>query len=338
MPSPQRHPLLSSLLAALLLAAPPSLRAHHGLDFLLVQDAFVPAPGKGVLYGGLDWTEINGTDRYGAEPGLMLGLLPGLAFGSGAEIADPGTGWQLFGLAPYLQFSLLPKSWSSRIRLAARVGYEFSVHPYTHTTLMPVTRTETLRRTETVRMARPAQTAANGGGNNSGGGGGPDSGPDAGPDQPRHATPRHGGHGHGGGGGASTTTLSQQVRTTTTTREITTYEEREFHQRIEGWNARLMLEADLTGSDRLVFNLVHLNLRSEKPAWGYAVGLRHAFHHDFAASVEALGDFNQGNWHQAVIALNYAPFHWGLLKLGTAFGLTRDTPDLSLITGFVLRF
>ncbi len=313
------HRHLKPLLTVLLLAAAPFSRAHHGLDYLLVQDAFVPAPGKGVIYGGFDWTEVDGTDLYGSEPGVMLGLLPSLAFGVSSNVADVGDGWQLYGLAPYLQFHLLPESWRNRVRLAARVGYEFSVSPFTYTTIVPVTRIETIQRTETVAVARPVRAAPASGG---GGGSGP-------------VLPKHAGHGHSA---PAPQRASTQVRTTTTTREITTYEEREFEKRVEGWNARLMLEADLTGSDRIVFNLVHLNLREEKPLWGYAAGLRHAFHHDFAVSAEALGNFNQDNWHQAVLALNYAPVHWGLIKLGAAFGLTRDTPDLTLITGFVLRF
>ncbi len=302
------------------------MRAHHGLDFLLVQDAFIPAPGAGVLYGGLDWTRQDDTDLYNSEPGLMLGLLPGLAIGASSTVSDVGDGWQVYGITPYLQAQLLPKSWSSRVRLAARVGYEISVNPYSYSTLVPITRVETIRRTETVTVAGPAKAAPSGG-NNGGGGGGPDA-PSPAPG------PKHAGHGHA----SAPQRGSAQVRTTTTTREITTYEEREIERRVEGWNARLMLEADLTGSDRFVLNLVHLNLRSEKPDWGYAAGLRHAFHHDLAVSVEALGSFNRENWHQAVIAAHYAPTHWGLIKLGAAFGLTDETPDLSLIAGFVVRF
>ena len=148
--------------------------------------------------------------------------------------------------------------------------------------------------------------------------------------------PRHAGHGHGLSGVQGG--VSQQVRTTSTTREITTYEAVRREQRVEGLSARLMLEADLTGADRVVLNLVHFNDRAQGPAWGYAAGLRHAFHHDVAMSVEALGNFNQENWHQAVVAVHYAPVHWGLIKLGTAFGLTSETPDFSLIAGFVVRF
>lgn len=123
-----------------------------------------------------------------------------------------------------------------------------------------------------------------------------------------------------------------------TTREVTTYEEVEREFRVEGWNARLMLEVDVTEADRVVGNLVHFNGRGTGAQWGYAAGWRHAFHHDLAVSVEALGNFNRENWHQAVVAAHYAPVHWGLIKLGAAFGLTAETPDLSLITGFLVRF
>jgi hypothetical protein len=310
-------------------------RAHHGLDFLLVQDAFVPAPGKGVLYGGFDWTKDGDSDSYGTEPGFMLGLLPGLAFGMGAVTADVGEGWQIYGVSPYLQMQLLPQEWSKRVRLALRVGYEFSVNPYGYTTLEAVTRTEMIQQTETIQVAAaPVPAAGSGGSSNPGGGGGPDAGPDGIPKPPRRGV-RHGGHGHTTAAGGS---MSTRVRTTTTTREITTYEAVRREQRIEGFNARLMLETDLTASDRLVLNLVHFNERTQGPAWGYAAGLRHAFNHDLACSVEALGNFNQENWHQAVVAAHYAPVHWGLIKLGAGFGLTNETPDLSLIAGFVVRF
>lgn len=327
--------LLPTLAGLFAFAVLPDAPAHHGLDFLLVQDAFVPAPGKGVLYGGIDWTQNGGTDSYFSEPGIMLGLLPGLAFGVSAETADAGEDWQVYGISPYLQVQLLPKEWTRRVRLALRVGYEFSVNPYGYTTLEAVTRTETIQRTETVRVASAPSAAAVGGGGNSGGGGGPDAGPD-GISKPPRSGVKHGGHGHGSA--AATGGYSTRVRTTTTTREITTYEAVRHEQKVEGLNARLMLEADITGADRLVLNLTHFNDRSSGPLWGYAAGLRHAFHHDFACSIEALGNFNDTDWHQGVVAVHYAPVHWGLIKLGAGFGLTRETPDLSLIAGFVIRF
>ncbi len=327
--------ILRPLLAVLLLAAVTPLRAHHGLDFLLVQDAYVPAPLSGVFYGGVDWVQQNGADLYGSEPGVMLGLLPGLALGVSSTISGVNSDWQIYGLSPYLQMQLLPKAWSKRVRLAARAGYEFSVNPYVSTVTMPVTRIETIENVETITVTRPAPAAPKKGGNSGGnsGGGGPDGG--SGPDG---AAPKHAGHGHTASASGGSATRATTTRVTTTTREVTTYEQREIENHVEGWNARLMFEADLTGSDRLVLNLVHLNLRTESPVWGYAAGLRHAFHHDFAVSLEALGNFNQDDWHQAVFAAHYAPVHWGLIKVGAAFGLTSETPDLSLITSFVIRF
>ncbi len=341
--------LRCGLAAALLALTAGSAPAHHGLDFLLVQDAFVPVPGAGVVYGGFDWTEINGQDTFGSEPGFILGLLPGLAFGAGAEVADAGDGWQVYGLGPYLQMQLLPKAWTKRVRLAARVGYQISTNPFVFTTLEPVTRIETIREVQTVSIAVPAPKrrrpsgTGSGGGGNPGGGGGGGGGPDGGPDAaPVARGGRHGGHGHGGGGGGTVsgggTTVTTRTVENLTTREVTTYEEVEREFRVEGWNARLMLEVDVTQADRVVGNLVHFNGRGSGAQWGYAAGWRHAFHHDLAVSVEALGNFNRENWHQAVTAVHYAPVHWGLIKLGAAFGLTAETPDLSLITGFLVRF
>ena len=86
-------------------------QAHHGLDFLLVQDAFVPGAGKGVVYGGFDWTREGGAEGYKSESGVMLGLLPGLALGVGMETADVGEGWRVDGIAPvsYTYPTLPPK-------------------------------------------------------------------------------------------------------------------------------------------------------------------------------------------------------------------------------------
>lgn len=325
-----------------------SARSHHGLDFLLVQDAFVPAPGSGVIYGGFDWTQGNGAESYYSEPGVMVGLLPGLAFGIGAETGDVGNGygWQVYGLAPYLQLQLLPAEWSKRVRLALRVGYEFSITPYVSREVVAVTRFETVREVEAVpvAVAPPARKPRRAGG---GGGTQEPCDPNAGPDAPCHqggqggggAQPKHAGHGPPPAVRRSAPVArAPRTEARTTVREITTYEEVETRQRVEGVSARLMLEADLTGSDRVVFNLVHFNASHEKPAWGYAVGLRHAFHHDFAVSLEALGNFNQEDFHQGVVAAHYAPVHWGLIKVGAGIGLTKETPDLSLIAGFVVRF
>jgi hypothetical protein len=165
-------------------------------------------------------------------------------------------------------------------------------------------------------------------------------GPDAGPDAPPCPNPtppsaKHAGHAKPTRPAA---TGSTSTRTTKTTRETISYHNETYERRIEGFNSRLMVEADLTASQRFVANLTHYDIRGEKPAWGYALGLRHAFHHDLAMSIEALGAFNLINDHQALVAIHIAPVHWGLIKLGVSKGLTDESPDWSLITGFVVRF
>ena len=105
-----------------------------------------------------------------------------------------------------------------------------------------------------------------------------------------------------------------------------------------GFQARLIVETDLTASDKLLFNLIHLTPESGKPAWGYAAGLRHSFNHEWAVGVEAIGDFGDANEHEMVLGGYFSPNHHATFKLGVGFGLTDVSPDFSLRTGFVIRF
>jgi hypothetical protein len=102
--------------------------------------------------------------------------------------------------------------------------------------------------------------------------------------------------------------------------------------------ARVIIEADLTPADKVIFNLLALWPESGKPAWGYAAGYRHVFSHAFAAGVEAIGDFGDANEHELVLGGYVSPTHHLTFKLGAGMGLTATSPDFSLRTGVVWRF
>ncbi|MCB1208567.1 MAG: hypothetical protein KDK97_04525 [Verrucomicrobiales bacterium] len=311
------------LLITLACSTVPQALAHHGLDFLLVQDAYVPTPGDLTLYGGFDWARKSSDDFFSTEPGVVIGLLPGLSFGIGTEISDDGNGWNAYSLSPYFQAQILPQAWSQRVRIALRVGYDFSLTPYESTAIVPVTITRKVTKPGRTTVVKTTSTA---------GGGATPPDPCTGPDCGKY-TPKHAGH-------TATTTHTTVVtgKPIVTNETITVFKEVRTLDRIEGISSRLIVETDLTRSDRLVLNLTHFSPSHGPAQLGYAAGLRHAFNHDFAMSVEALGSFDDDNWHEAVLAAHFGLTHHLLVKFGASVGLTKDTPDFSLHTGFVLRF
>ena len=311
------------LLVASLCCVMPHAHAHHGLDFLLVQDAYIPAPGALTLYGGFDWARKSSADFFATEPGAMIGVLPGLSFGIGSEIADDGYGWNAYSLSPYLQAQLMPSSWTDRVRVALRVGYGFSLSPFESTAIVPVTITR--------RIVKPGRKMVVRTGGTSGGGSTPPD-PCTGPDCTKYPA-RHAGH------SASTShTTVVTGKPIVTNETITVLKEVRTFDHVEGISSRLIIEADLSGSDRLALNLTHFSPSHGPAQLGYAAGLRHAFTHDFAISIEALGSFDDDNWHEAVLAAHVGLTHHLLVKFGASAGLTKETPDFSLHTGFVLRF
>jgi hypothetical protein len=46
-------------------------------------------------------------------------------------------------------------------------------------------------------------------------------------------------------------------------------------------------------------------------------------------SIEALGSFEEDNWHQAILAAHIGILHHLTFKIGGSVGLTKDTPDFS---------
>ncbi len=102
--------------------------------------------------------------------------------------------------------------------------------------------------------------------------------------------------------------------------------------------ARLILEADVTDSTRLVFNLICNLPDGSGPDWGYAAGIRQRLTQDLAAGVEAIGDFDSEGYHQIVGAVYFTPVSLLTLKLGAGFGLTEASPDFALHAGLNFRF
>lgn len=115
-----------AVLLAFLAAACPCLDAHHGRDFILVQDSSIPATLHGVATAGMEWTREGTANEWSAEPGVFVGLGPALAFGLSGAATDSGTGWNYTGVTPQFVLSLLPAKGPRNFRLGLWAGHEFS--------------------------------------------------------------------------------------------------------------------------------------------------------------------------------------------------------------------
>jgi opacity protein-like surface antigen len=100
---------------------------------------------------------------------------------------------------------------------------------------------------------------------------------------------------------------------------------------------RLIIEGDF-GDTKAIFNLIAMAGEGDGANWGYAAGVRQKVVEKVALGIEALGDFDSHGWHELVGGVYYEPVHSVTVKLGAGFGLTEETPDFTLRTGFIWRF
>jgi hypothetical protein len=104
------------------------------------------------------------------------------------------------------------------------------------------------------------------------------------------------------------------------------------------WHTRLLLDADLTDTTKLVLNFIGVFPESGSAAWGYGIGLRQKVIDTIALGLEARGDFDGNGQHELLAATYWSPIHDLTFRLGTGFGLTEETPDFILRTGIIFRF
>jgi hypothetical protein len=114
------------LFAALWLLLPLTTFAHHGRDFILIQDSTIPAQYSGVAIAGYEWTSDGDTNEFSTEPGFFVGLAPALAFGLSAGFSDEGDGWNYTGVTPQFVLSILPPTGPLNFRAGLWMGYEFA--------------------------------------------------------------------------------------------------------------------------------------------------------------------------------------------------------------------
>jgi hypothetical protein len=91
------------IIAILLTSISTSASAHHGLDYLLLQDGTAPARWRLSSFTAADLSSTDGFDEYNIESGLLLGLGGGAGIGVGFGIMDGGSSdWRYSSTTPYL--------------------------------------------------------------------------------------------------------------------------------------------------------------------------------------------------------------------------------------------
>jgi hypothetical protein len=105
----------------------------------------------------------------------------------------------------------------------------------------------------------------------------------------------------------------------------------------DGFEGRVVLEYQ-TGDWLVAANFIADTDDKDDAIFGYAAGVRYRVTAQFAAGVEAQGDFEDHSSHELIAGFYFEPVHQAVIKIGAGFGLTDHSPDFSLRTGLVWRF
>ncbi len=118
-----KHIFLTLALAALTTTA----IAHHGRDFILVEDHTCPAPGGMFLLGNFEWEKGNEGSEYGFSPSLMVGVLPQLSLSIEASFREEvGADWKYASVTPSAHIQLTPADSKSPVRFGLSASYQFA--------------------------------------------------------------------------------------------------------------------------------------------------------------------------------------------------------------------
>lgn len=341
--------MMKRLLCSALLSFACAAEAHHGLDFVLVQDAAPSVPWAGMVYANAEWSQTDSINGFETEAGVHLGITSWLSVGVSNAFEGEDDQWDWSNSAPYVSLSLFQSDAIPWLRVGLNAGYSFAEEEGLTSTvvMMPFTVPASTVTSSDVIVATPVSStskakssskssSSTGSGKStkhtSGGGGG------GGPDDTGGTA-----HDHPVVGAALAPGVTQQEQTVTVLKPVKVQVPPAKHRGIhrhgeEGVTARLIVEAALGHHDKFIFNLINFTPRHGYTGWGYAAGWRHEFNHDFATSVEAIGDYESTGYQQAVVAAHWSPWHSVTLKLGVGAGLSDETPDFSIVSGLVYRF
>lgn len=333
-------------------------RAHHGDEFLFVDDYTLDPPGAMHFGAGFGWERHGSLDAFGSESMCFLTIAPMVALSVSATFLDEGGGWDYSSVTPRLHVQLTPPEWDFPVRAGLSIGCQIVDGAAGYGTRR--VRSVSYERVDCgcAASASPVQaTPASSAGQSNGGsspGGGPVCDPSVDvdcvlPAPPDGSPAKHTGHAEvpaaaaapaagGGSGGSARPTKTLRRVSYRNVPEEGGHDSGGIHNHHSNlWIGRFIVETDL-GPTKAIINIIGISPEGAAPSWGYAVGLRRQISHHFGAGVEAIGDFDPRGMHEVVAAAYYSPVHSLGLKLGAGFGLTDASPDFSFRSGIIWRF
>ena len=121
-----RGKLCGTLCAVLVSLFAATARAHHGRDFILIQDGRIPSALSGVIVSDFEWTRDGDDDEFTLESGFFTGLTPILGAGISGSFVNEGNNWKYEGVTPQFSLTLLPPWGPMNFRIGLWEGYEFA--------------------------------------------------------------------------------------------------------------------------------------------------------------------------------------------------------------------
>lgn len=113
-------------IALLSLAAAQSVKAHHGQDFLLIEDYQQAAPGQAYFISNFEWERGEEGNEYGFAPSLMVGILPRIALSVDTDFRKEVEGdWAYSTVTPAIHVQLSPTESKFPIKFGFSTGYQF---------------------------------------------------------------------------------------------------------------------------------------------------------------------------------------------------------------------
>ena len=281
-----------------------TLWAHHGSEFIALDDYDVGHPGDGLLNTGFDLERFDGEDELSVETGLFVSPLPRV--GVGVDV-----------------------------RFAEDLSYDETTTTYEDV----VIRTPKTERQVVVAAPAPAVDPGDGGGPDCNPLLDLDCVPAASGPAPKHS----GSHAPVVAGtttktvGSGGETETVRVATTSTTRKGVSSHKGIHDHDSRQWFGRLIVETEI-GETKLTSNLISTFPDDDQGYWGYGIGAQRSIVERLAAGLEVVGDFSDGGEHEAIASLHYNVGSRATARLGVGCGLTEESPDLTLRTGLIWRF
>ena len=334
-----RRPLLQSVIGFVLL---PALWAHHGSEFITLDDYDVGHPGDGHVNASFDLERFDGDDELSSQFGLFVSPLPRVGIGVDVRFAEDGRGdWVYSSVSPRVQLQLTDPNADRRLNVGLSFGYQFAEDPSYEETITTYEDIVVRKPQETSQVTTlvPPKVPDDGS---------PPCNPlfdlDCQPNKKRkHGTQKHTGA-HTPVSSSTTTTVTSggetettRVATTTTTRKGVSSHQGIHNHDARQWSGRLIVETEI-GKTKLTGNLISVVPEGDRAYWGYGIGARRPMTGRLAAGLEFIGDFEGDGEHEAVASLHYRVAGGATARLGVGVGLTDESPDVTLRTGLVWRF